>query len=125
MRRILVAEDDAPSRELVRDILELEGYEVIEAADGGEALMKIKELDLDLVLLDIRMPVLGGFAVLEQLRREPKLSNLRVIALTAYGMDDDRARMFAAGFDAHASKPVDATKLKAQIKSFLDAQKAS
>jgi|SRR6267143_1092601 len=120
MRRILVAEDDAPSRELVREILELEGYEVIEAADGGEALAKIKEIRPDLVLLDIRMPVLGGFAVLEQIKRDQNFSRLRVIALTAYGMEEDRARVLAAGFDAYASKPVDAIKLTAQIKAFLD-----
>ena len=120
MRRILVAEDDAPSRELVREILESEGYEVIEAADGGEALAKIKETRPDLVILDIRMPVLGGFAVLEQIKRDQNFSHLRVIALTAYGMEDDRARVLDAGFDAHASKPVDAIKLTAQIKVFLN-----
>ena len=89
MRRIVVAEDDAPSRELVREILESEGYEVIEAADGGEALAKIKQTEPDLVLLDIRMPVLGGFAVLEQLKRDQNFSHLQVIALTAYGMEDE------------------------------------
>jgi len=104
----------------VREILELEGYEVIEAADGGEALAKIKEIRPDLVLLDIRMPVLGGFAVLEQIKRDQNFSRLRVIALTAYGMEEDRARVLAAGFDAYASKPVDAIKLTAQIKAFLD-----
>jgi CheY-like chemotaxis protein len=122
MRRIVVAEDDAPSRELVREILESEGYEVVEAADGGEALAKIKETKPDLVLLDIRMPVLGGFAVLEQLKRDQSFSSLRVIALTAYGMEDDRARMLAAGFDAHLSKPLDANKLKTQVKVFLESR---
>jgi two-component system cell cycle response regulator DivK len=120
MRRILVAEDDPPSRELVREILELEGYEVIDAADGGEALAKIKETEPDLVLLDIRMPVLSGFAVLEQIKRDQNFSHLRVIALTAYGMEDDRAKVLAAGFDAHVSKPVDAIKLTDQIKLFFD-----
>src|SRR5712691_406906 len=122
MRRILVAEDDAPSRELVREILESEGYEVVEAADGGEALAKIRQTEPDLVLLDIRMPVLGGFAVLEQLKRDQNFSHLQVIALTAYGMEDDRARVLGAGFDAHLSKPVDVIKLKAQIKAFLDSR---
>ena len=119
MKRILVAEDDAPSRELVKDILEAEGYEVIEAADGSEALVKIKETVPDLALLDIRMPVLGGFAVLEQLRRERKFSHLRVIAVTAFGMEQDRVRILAAGFDAHVSKPVDEATLTAQVRALL------
>ncbi len=119
MKRILVAEDDAPSRELVKDILEAEGYEVIEAADGGEALAKIKQTVPDLAILDIRMPVLGGFAVLEHVRREHSLSHLRVIAVTAFGMEQDRVRILAAGFDAHVSKPVDEATLTAQIRALL------
>lgn len=116
MKRILVAEDDAPSRELVREILELEGYQVIDAADGREAMAKFRETTPDLVLLDIRMPVLGGLAVLSQLRQ---FSKVPAIALTAYAMDEDKARVLAAGFDGYASKPVDGARLIEQIRQCL------
>lgn len=119
MKRILIAEDDAPSRELLREILELEGYQVIEAADGSEALTKFRETTPDLVLLDIRMPVVGGLAVLSQLRQDEDFSKVPAIALTAYAMDEDRARVLAAGFDGYASKPVDGGRLIEQIRQCL------
>ncbi len=73
MRKILVAEDDPASRELLLDILSAWGYDVVEACDGGEALRKIEETGPDLVLLDIQMPVLDGFAVLRNSGRTPAL----------------------------------------------------
>ncbi len=73
MSKILVAEDDPLSRELVTELLEDWGYEVVEACDGREALQQIKETSPDLVLLDIQMPILNGFAVVSQLRRRRQL----------------------------------------------------
>lgn len=117
MRRILVAEDDLATRELIREILEAQGYQVVEASDGREALQKIAETEPDLVLLDIQMPVLDGFAVLRELRQN--FSTLRVVALTAYAMRGDREKALAAGFDAYLPKPVDATALTQQIEHLL------
>lgn len=119
MKTILVAEDDPASRELMREILEAEGYRVLEACDGGEALQKMEETEPDLVLLDIQMPGLDGFAVLRQLRQNPSYATLPVVALTAYAMRGDREKVLAAGFDAYLTKPVDATALRAQIQKLL------
>lgn len=120
MKRILVAEDDLASRELIREILEARGYEVVEAGDGQEAVQKIAEKKPDLVLLDIQMPVLDGFGVLRQLRQDSRFATLRVVALTAYAMRGDREKALAAGFDAYFTKPVDATALSRQIEQLLD-----
>ena len=119
MRKILVAEDDPASRELLRDILSAWGYDVVEACDGGEALRKIEETGPDLVLLDIQMPVLDGFAVLCQLRQDPRFAALPVVAVTAYAMRGDREKTLKAGFNAYLSKPVDATALRTRIEQLL------
>ena len=119
MKTILVAEDDPASRELMREILEAGGYRVLEACNGGEALQKMEEMEPDLVLLDIQMPGLDGFAVLRQLRQNPSYATLPVVALTAYAMQGDREKVLAAGFDAYLTKPVDATALRAQIQQLL------
>lgn len=120
MNKILVAEDDPVSRELIREILEAHGYQVVEARDGRETLQKIEQAEPDLILLDIQMPVLDGFAVLRQLRQDPRFATLRVVALTAYAMRGDRERALDAGFDAYIAKPINAIALSAQIEELLN-----
>lgn len=112
MSRILVADDSELSRELVHEILAGTGCEVIDATDGLEALQKMRAERPDLVLLDIRMPVLDGLAVIAEVRRDPGLAGLRVLALTAYAMDKDRDAALAAGFDGYITKPVEAARLR-------------
>jgi two-component system, cell cycle response regulator DivK len=115
MKKILVAEDNPVNRELIREILGESEYEVIEACDGQEALDKIAEARPDLVLLDIQMPVLDGYAVLRRLRDNPPSPTPRVIALTAYAMQGDRERALAAGFDDYVTKPIDVKTLTCKI----------
>lgn len=119
MRKILVAEDNQASRELIREILETLGCQVLEASDGREALQKIEEAEPDLVLLDIQMPVLDGFAVVRRLRQNPRFATLRIVALTAYAMREDREKTLRAGFDAYIPKPVDAAVIRRQIEQLL------
>src|SRR5579863_2286381 len=107
MKKILVAEDNPANRELMREVLSGRGYEVIEACDGLEALQRIEETRPDLILLDIQLPVLDGFAVLTKLRENPDYKDLRVIAVTANAMREDRERGLNAGFDAYINKPID------------------
>ena len=121
-KKILIAEDDPASRELLLEILDLMGYEVIAACDGAEALRKIVETQPDLALLDIQMPTLDGFAVLYQIRQDARFANLPVIALTAYAMKEDREKTLQAGFDAHLSKPLNVSALRAQIAHYLAPQ---
>lgn len=115
MSKILVAEDDLLSRELVTELLEDWGYEVVEACDGREALQQIPHL----VLLDIQMPILNGFAVVSQLRQDARFAALRVVAVTAYAMQGDREKGLSADFDAYITKPIDPENLKTQIEQLL------
>ncbi len=119
MRKILVAEDDLASRELIREILEARGYEVVEVGDGQEAVQKIAEKKPDLVLLDIQMPLLDGFGVLRQLRQDSRFASLPVVAVTSYAMGGDREKALAAGFDAYLTKPINAAALNKQIEQLL------
>ena len=114
-KRVLVADDNPAGRELVRESLAEHAGSIIEAADGREAIEKIRETRPDLVLLDIQMPGMDGYAVLREIRNDPALAGLRVVALTAFAMGGDRERALSAGFDDYLTKPVTLAKLKAQL----------
>ena len=114
-KRVLVADDNPLGRELVREALREHVSELIEASDGREALEKILSGKPDLVLLDIQMPVLDGYQVVREIRRDPSLKHLRVVALTAFAMQGDREKALAAGFDDYIAKPVTIEKLKAML----------
>ena len=119
MGRILIVDDNAASRDLLRHILKPLRQEVLEACQGNEALDKIAEVEPDLVLLDIEMPVLDGFTVLRRLRENPRFSALPVIAVTANAMQGDRERAVAEGFTAYITKPVSATVVRDEVKRLL------
>jgi CheY-like chemotaxis protein len=86
MINVLVAEDNPVNRELLRELLEAWGYNVIEASDGQETLRMIEQKHPEILLLDIGMPVLDGFAVMRKIRENPSLATLMVLAVTAYAM---------------------------------------
>lgn len=118
MRKILVVDDNLASRELLRHILKA-SCQVLEASHGQEALDKIAEAEPDLVLLDLEMPGLDGFAVLRQLRQHPRSGALRVVAVTARAMQGDRETALAAGFDGYITKPINAAALRRQVEQIL------
>jgi CheY-like chemotaxis protein len=120
--RVLIAEDSSVNRELLRELLEIRGHEVFEAVDGQEALDRIAQLHPDLVVLDIGMPVLDGFGVIEKIRADPQLARLPVLAATAYAMRGDRDRVLQAGFDGYVSKPISADALAQEIARVLTAK---
>jgi CheY-like chemotaxis protein len=119
--KVLIAEDNAVNRELLREVLEGRGYEVVEAVDGQEALAKIEESRPNLVLLDINMPVLDGFAVIRRIREDARLRHLPVLAVTAYAMKDDREKVMTAGFDGYVAKPVNAAMLIHEMEQLFKA----
>ena len=116
--RILVAEDNPANRELIREILEVQGYEVLEAVNGLEALEQIEENLPDLVLMDIQMPLIDGLEAVSKLRRDERFSKLPVIALTAYAMSGDEEKALMAGFDAYLPKPMDVKQLLLYVQQF-------
>jgi CheY-like chemotaxis protein len=120
MIRVLIAEDNAVNRELLRELLELRGYTVLEACDGQEALHVIEQAQPQLLLLDIGMPVMDGFAVIRRIRENPRLARLPVVAVTAYAMHGDREKILNSGFDGYLSKPVNARSLAEELNRLLD-----
>ena len=116
---ILVADDSAISRELIREALETEHRRVLEACDGRNALEMIRKSLPDLVLMDIQMPYFDGYAVLEQLRGDARFQDVPVIAVTAYAMQGDRERVLSAGFDGYITKPIEIARLREQVELFL------
>ena len=109
MNRILLVEDELRLREMVKEYLENEGFEIIEAGDGAEALEKAKEQNPDLVLLDIMLPKIDGWSVLKELRKD---SELPVIMMTARGEEYDKLFGFELGVDDYIVKPFDLAWLK-------------
>jgi two-component system, cell cycle response regulator DivK len=119
MKRILVAEDRPNSRELICTVLDSAGYEILEAVDGEDALDKALHSSVDLIILDLQMPKIGGFGVLAALRKEQRFAVTPILALTASAMQGDRERALEAGFSSYLAKPVDLNLLRSEIRRFL------
>lgn len=115
MKRIFIAEDDPASRLMLSEALQAWGYEVTEAVDGEQALEKLSGTAPDLVLMDVQMPRLDGLSAVQQIRSDPDLSQLRVVALTAFAMAGDAEKCLAAGFDDYITKPVNLAELRQKI----------
>ncbi len=115
----MVVDDNADSRYLLRAVLKRSCDQVLEACQGQEALEIIAEAEPDVVLLDLEMPVLDGYAVLSQLRQNPRFTGLSVLAISANAMYRDREKALAAGFDAYITKPIHAASLRKQVEQLL------
>jgi CheY-like chemotaxis protein len=115
--RVLVVEDNRDSAESLRRLLYYSGYEVAVAHTGQEGLRTAKRMRPDVVLCDIGLPDTNGFVVATALREEAATCGARLIAVTAYGEDEDRRRAMQAGFDLHLVKPVDPEVLLKKIEA--------
>ena len=116
---ILCIEDSPENRLLVRRILEAEGYQFKEARDAKTALELVAAQIPDLILMDINMPDLDGYALTARLRLMPQMKYVPILAMTANVMKGDRERSLAAGCDGYIQKPIDVDKLPNQIGQFL------
>jgi CheY-like chemotaxis protein len=119
MKKVLVADDKATGRELIRTILENHGYIVYEACDGAEALQRAREVTPDLIILDLHMPEMDGFGCIEALRRDDRFASTPVMALTASAMMGDRERAMAAGFTGYITKPIRLSALRSEVDRLL------
>lgn len=122
--RILLVEDEAPLRGVLRDLLERDGYTVIEAADGVQALDAIDRSAPDMIVLDLNLPRLDGFGVLKHLRTRTNLTSLPVLVLTAKGDEDSEVQVFEAGANDFLTKPFRPRALIARLKA-LSARRES
>ena len=115
-QKVLIADDEAPIREILKIYCEKEGFDVIEAADGAEAILKVQSEKPDIIILDIMMPVLDGLEVCKQVR---KMSDIPIIMLTAKDDDDDRILGLEIGADDYITKPFNILEVKARIKAII------
>ena len=107
MTRVLVVEDDCDSLYVLKSILSTKAYFVLKASDGEEALMMAETNQLDLVMLDLQLPKLDGFAIVQHLRDNAKFDSLPIVMMTAYDPEEFRGTTIAAGCDDFLSKPLD------------------
>ncbi len=119
MSRILVVEDNPPSRELLQDWLEFEGYEVQSAGTLREALEAIDRVPPDAVLLDIQLGAQDGLWLPKWMRRQANLQHIPVIAVTAHAMMTEQDRILQAGCSSSVSKPIDFHLLQEQLEKWL------
>jgi two-component system cell cycle response regulator DivK len=122
MPRILVVEDNEENRDALSRRLQRRGFEVIIAVDGVAGVASAKAEKPDLVLMDMNMPELDGWEATRQIKADPALVEIPVIALTAHAMQGDRERALAAGCTDYHTKPIEFPKLLAQIESILQSR---
>lgn len=116
---ILVADDEEDLRLLVRSLLEWEGYRVVEATTGPDALARCREPDVDLALVDVQLPGLTGYEVLRELQRDARTSYLPVVLLTAQADPGQIARGLSSGAADYVAKPFDSRELIARVRAAL------
>jgi len=109
--RVLVVEDNEINQQVAQEMLERAGLVVSIAGNGREALEKVKARTYDAVLMDIQMPVMGGFEATREIRKDGRFKNLPIIAMTAHAMAGDREKSLEAGMNDHVTKPIDPEEL--------------
>ena len=122
MATILIAEDNADIRELVKVQLQKHGFSCVEVADGSDVMDALNANSIDLVLMDMNMPEMDGWEATTAIRGHDQFKNTPIIAITAYSLDGDRARAEAAGCDAFHCKPVEFEVLLLTINQLLQPQ---
>ena len=123
--RVLIVDDTADTRALLRAVFEAEGYEVLEASDGIEAVeVALAELP-DAIIMDMSLPRIDGNTAVKIIRREPALRSTPVIACTAHNKWEWRGKSIVAGCDAFVTKPIDFTQLRSVLVQLLARRRAS
>jgi two-component system, cell cycle response regulator DivK len=118
-KRILVVEDQADSRQIIRDMLAPTDYEVTEAENGEEALAAIAKQRPDLILMDVQLPIMDGYTATRRIKADPALRSIPVIAVTSYALDGEANIAKAAGCDDYVPKPYSPRELLAKIRQLL------
>jgi len=119
MKKILIIEDNEQNLYLATFILEKNGYEVVQARDGQEGIELAGQVHPALILLDIQLPVLDGYAVARELRKNSSLASVPLVAVTSYAMVGDRERVLAAGCTGYIEKPINPETFISEITQYL------
>jgi two-component system cell cycle response regulator DivK len=120
MSTILIVEDNEKNMKLVRDILQHNGHETLEATTGADGVSLAVAHRPDLVLMDIQLPDIDGIEVLRRIREVKELDGMPVVAVSASVMPDDQQKIVTSGFDAFVTKPINLKQFLETVKRFLD-----
>jgi CheY-like chemotaxis protein len=121
---VLIVEDSQVMRLLLANALRtIDGVEIVDATDGADALVKLDARPPDLVLTDLNMPVMDGFALIEEIRKRPALADLPVIVLTTEGAIPDQARASELAVAAYATKPIRTAAIVETVRRVLDGRR--
>jgi two-component system, cell cycle response regulator DivK len=118
-RRILIVEDQQDNRQILRDLLTNNGFEVVEAEDGESGVDAAKTQRPDLILMDIQLPILDGYEATRQIKSDPNLKSIPIVVVTSYALSGDDQKAHEAGCDAYVTKPFSPRALLAKIREFL------
>ena len=116
---VLLVEDNPRNVKLVRDVLEFAGFTVVIADSGEDGVALATSTLPDLILMDIQLPGIDGYAALEQIRGNVATTHIPVIALTAFAMDGDRDRVLSSGFDGYMEKPISVRDFPTEVRRHL------
>jgi len=118
-KKILIIEDNPLNLELVFDLLEIEGYDILQAETGYDGIELAKTEKPDLIVMDIQLPGMDGLSATRLLKADPETMDIPIVALTANAMKGDDQKVFDAGCTGYIPKPIDTRKLPEQIAGFL------
>ena len=118
-KKILIAEDIAMNRRLIGDILKYHGYEILEAENGEEGIIKAKKHIPDLIIMDLQMPVMNGYEAIRILKNDPVTKDIKIIAVTSFAMAGDREKALEIGVDDYIAKPINTRELPERVKRLL------
>jgi len=118
-KKILVVEDTEDNRQILRDLLGMAGYVLVEAHDGAQGVAMAAEHRPDLILMDIQMPVMDGYEATRLIKADPALVSIPVIAVTSYALSGDEAKTRAAGCDGYIAKPYSPRQMLAKVREIL------
>jgi two-component system cell cycle response regulator DivK len=118
-KRILVVEDQEDNRQIIRDLLSATDYEIIEAESGEQALEAVARQRPDLILMDIQLPGMDGYEATRQIKADPALRSITIIAVTSYALSGEEQKARAAGCDEYVPKPYSPRQLLAKIRQYL------
>lgn len=119
MTTILIVEDNERNMKLVRDVLQFNGYQTLEAVTGSEAVRLAREKRPDLVLMDIQLPDIDGITAFQRLRSDALTERIPVLAVSASAMPDEQQRIAASGFDAYITKPINVKAFVETVERFI------
>jgi two-component system, cell cycle response regulator DivK len=118
-KRILVIEDQEDLRGILRDLFTRSGYVVLEASDGAAGVVSAKSERPDIILMDIQMPVIDGYEATRQIKGDPALRQIPLVAISSFAMKGDEEKARAAGCDQYVTKPYSPIALLRMIRSYL------